>query len=57
MPGVVQLVDELDGGRVRLDAVLAHLGVEEVVLAVAEPADRLALRRVGRVARGQLDAA
>ena len=56
-PGVAQLVDQRDRGGERAHAVLAHLGVEEVVLAVAEPADGLPLRRVGRVAHRQLDAA
>ena len=49
---LAQAMDERDGGRIRLDAVLLHLGVEEHVLAVAEAADGLQLGRVGGLTQG-----
>jgi len=51
-----QPAQERRRGRERLGAVVAQVGEEVAVLGVAEPADRLAIRRVARVTPGQVDA-
>ena len=56
-PPVGQVVEQLNRPRVRLHALVAEHGAEERVLPVAQAADRLGLRAVGRVAVGQGDAA
>jgi hypothetical protein len=52
-----QLADQLERAVVGLDAALAKLGGEPLVLAVAQAAHRLGLRRVGARAARQRDAA
>lgn len=54
--GAAEGIDQLDGAVMGLHAVGLDLGPEVAVLAVAEPADRLGVRRVGSLAPGQLDA-
>ncbi len=56
-PQLAQRVEEGDRTGVGGDAVAGEHDVEGVVLAVAEPADGVRVRRVGRVAVGQPDAA
>ena len=52
----LQLADQGHGRRVRLHAVPAEVLEEHLVLPIPQPADGLPIRRIVRVALGQLDA-
>jgi hypothetical protein len=50
-------MDELDASLVGLDSHVSDDLVDQVVLAVAEPAHRFGLRRIMRTSFGKLDTA